>query len=77
MTYVFTGTTDTWTLPALAGNTGVRYWIKNRGSGNLTIARAGSDELYDTAARTSITIAAGQGCYIENDGSYWLVLIKG
>ena len=76
MFLVFTGSTATWTLPALSTRTGYNYWIKNRGSGNLTVQRAGSDELYDTAARTSITITAGQGCFIHNDGTYWNVLIK-
>lgn len=75
--YVFTGTTSTWTLPAISGNTGIKYWIKNRGSGNLTLQRAGSDNLYDTTTQTSITISAGQSAYIYNDGTYWLVLFKG
>jgi hypothetical protein len=72
--YVFTGTTTTWTLPALANNTGLTYRIKNRGSGAITLQRAGSDQLYDTAAQTSITIAAGGQATIINDGTYWLVL---
>lgn len=72
--YVFTGTTTTWTLPALANNTGLTYRIKNRGSGAITLQRAGSDQLYDTAAQTSITIAAGASATIINDGTYWLSL---
>lgn len=70
--YVFTGTTTTWTLPALASNTGLTYQIKNRGSGAITLQRAGSDNLYDTATQTSITIAAGASATIINDGTYWL-----
>lgn len=72
--YVFTGTTTTWTLPALANNTGLTYRIKNRGSGAITLQRAGSDQLYDTAAVTSISIAAGASATIINDGTYWLSL---
>jgi len=72
--FVFTGTTTTWTLPALATNVGLTYRIKNRGSGDITLQRAGSDQLYTTAAVTSITIAAGASAAIINDGTYWDVL---
>lgn len=75
--YVFTGTTTTWTLPAISGNTGIKFWIKNRGSGAITLNRAGSDNLYDTTTQTSISITAGQSAFIYNDGTYWLVLFKG
>lgn len=74
--YVFSGTTATWTLPAVSGNTGVAYWIKNRGSGTLTLSRAGADNLYDTTTRTTISIAAGASARILNDGTYWLVLLN-
>jgi hypothetical protein len=72
--YVNTGAATTWTLPALANNTGLTYRIKNRGTGAITLQRAGTDQLYDTAAVTSITIAAGASVTIINDGSYWLSL---
>lgn len=71
--YVFTGTTATGTLPVVAGNTGVSFTIANRGSGNLTIQRAGSDQLYTSSAVTSITVAAGSSVRIVNDGTYWVV----
>lgn len=74
--HVFTGTTTTWTLPAVSGNTSIGFWIKNRGSGAITLNRAGSDNLYDTTTRTSITINAGAAAYIFNDGTYWLVLFN-
>lgn len=72
--YVNTGAAATWTLPALANNTGLTYRIKNRGSGAITLQRAGTDQLYDTAAQSSITIAAGASATIINDGTYWLSL---
>jgi len=72
--YVNTGAAATWTLPALANNTGLTYRIKNRGTGAITLQRAGSDQLYDTAAVTSISIAAGASATIINDGTYWLSL---
>ncbi|MCZ9884045.1 SGNH/GDSL hydrolase family protein [Arthrobacter sp. B2a2-09] len=69
-----TSGTPTWTLPALANNTGLTYRVKNRGSVSLTVQRAGSDNLYDTTTQTSITVAAGASATIINDGTYWLSL---
>jgi hypothetical protein len=71
---VATGTTATWTLPALAGLSGVQFVIKNRGSGDLTVQRAGADQIYDTAAVSSITVAAGAKAKLINDGTYWLLV---
>ena len=73
-TYVFSGTTTTWTLPAVSGNTSKVFFMKNRGSGDITLNRAGADNIYDTAAVTSITITPGQSIMIQNDGTYWLVM---
>jgi hypothetical protein len=74
-TYVFTGSSaTTWTLPAISGDTGRRYFIKNRGTANITLQRAGSDQLYTTMAVTSITIYPGDGYTIQNDNTYWIVL---
>lgn len=70
---VFTGSSAvTWTLPAVAGNTGRFIRIKNRGSATLTISRAGSDQIYSTAANTTVTVAAGVALLLINDGTYWL-----
>lgn len=71
--YVNNGAATTWTLPALANNTGLTYRIKNRGSGAITLQRAGTDQLYDTAAVNSITIAAGASTTVINDGTFWVV----
>jgi len=71
--YVFSGTTTTWTLPSVSGNTGVIYFIKNRGSGNITLnSSAGGNDIYDTSATSTITIAAGASKILQNDGSFWL-----
>lgn len=77
-TYVFTGAgATTWTLPALANNTGLEFLGKNRGSGDITLQRAGSDQLYTSSAVTSITITPGSSAHIINDGTYWLVMRNG
>lgn len=71
----FTGSAaTTWTLPALAGNSGLEYLIKNKGSADITLQRAGADNLYATAVVTSITVAAGSSARIVNDGTHWSVL---
>jgi hypothetical protein len=39
-----------------------------------TAQRAGTDNLYDAATQTSISIAAGTTARVVNDGTYWLVV---
>jgi len=71
----FTGSSATaWTLPALSTSVGLEYVVKNRGSADITLSRAGSDNLYTTSAATSITITAGNSARIVNDGGYWAVI---
>lgn len=70
--YVFTGTTTTWTLPDLLTNVGLEYTIKNAGSGNITLQRAGAiDQIYNTAATNSITVAPGASVNVVAGNSYW------
>lgn len=71
--YSFAGTTATWTLPTIAASDGATYFIKNRGSGNLTIntAAAGND-IYTTAATNTITVAAGASIQLHNDGTFFV-----
>ncbi|MEK6879157.1 MAG: hypothetical protein AABY22_06085, partial [Nanoarchaeota archaeon] len=73
--YVFSGSVDTtWTLPSLSSSLNKIYFIKNRGSANIILQRAGSDNLYDTSSVTSITILPGESYIIANDGTYWGVM---
>lgn len=71
--YAFTGgSTVTWTLPSIASTIGsAPFRIKNRGSAALTISRAGSDQIYDTAAVSTISVAAGAAVMLVNDGTFW------
>lgn len=72
--WVFSGTTSTWTLPVVTGHTGWIYFIKNRGSGSITLnSNAGGNDLYNTSAVNTITITAGQCVTLVDDGTYWLV----
>ena len=71
--YVFTGTTTTWTLPTVAGNTNRVFHIKNRGSGAITLnSNGGSNDIYTTSAVNTITINAGESALLWNDGTYFL-----
>jgi hypothetical protein len=68
--YVFNGTTATWTLPATASN-GTVYWIKNRGSGNLTInSNAGGNDIYTTSAVNTLVLAPGEAVTLHDDGVF-------
>jgi hypothetical protein len=72
--YVFTGTAAaTWTLPAVSGNTGVNFYLYNRGSARVTVHGAGSDDLYNRATVMSIYLEPGTAATLLNDGTYWLV----
>jgi hypothetical protein len=72
--YVFTGTTTTWTLPAVSGTTSHIFYIKNRGSGAITLnAAAAANEIYTTSAVNTVTINAGESYMLLSDGTYWLV----
>jgi hypothetical protein len=73
-TWVFTGTSAaTFTLPAISGDTGRRYFIKNEGSANLSVQRAGTDQLYTTSLVNSITLLPGGSAMVQNNGTRWSV----
>lgn len=75
--YVFTGTTATYTLPAVSSSTvgsqnGIK--IKNRGSGSITLNSNTGSTIYNTAAQSTITITAGSAVQLLPDGTYFNVL---
>lgn len=71
--YVFNGTTTTWTLPALGSNFRTVYYIKNAGSGDITLNRAGSDNIYGTSSVTSYTVGAGTSIRLVGGITFWFV----
>lgn len=72
--HIFLGSTGTWTAPVLANNTWKKLFIKNRGSGNLTInSNGGANDFYLTSALNTLTVAAGAAIILINDGTYWTV----
>jgi hypothetical protein len=73
--YVFSGTTTTWTLPAVSGNTNVVIFVVNKGSGNITLnSNAGGNDLWEAGATSSSkTILPGEAIKLLNDGTNWNV----
>lgn len=72
--YVFTGSTTTWTLPAVSATLlgeGNKIVIKNRGSGAITLNSNTGSTLYTTAAVGTLTINAGEGYILYPDGTYF------
>lgn len=77
--YVYTGSgLTTWTLPALSGNTGYHYNIKNESTtrgATITLTRAGSDNIFYLSSVTTLTINPGETYNIDNDGSFWVASV--
>lgn len=73
--YTFTGTNSTFSLPTVSAlRITTIYFIKNRGSGALTIdVVGGGSTIYDSAAVASIVIPAGESRTISQDSTYWNV----
>lgn len=72
--YVFNGSTATWTLPPVGGNTGKTFHIKNRGSSNLDVnSNASGNDIFTSSAVATFSIAPGQSVILNNDGTYFNV----
>jgi hypothetical protein len=63
--------TATWTLPDRATNAARTIWVKNSSSFNLTVQRAGTDQLWTNAAVNSIVLAPGESISLTSIGGYW------
>lgn len=71
--WFFSGSsTATWTLPAISGNRGLTFWIKNIGSADIVLT-AGTNEIYSSATTTTFNITASQGYVVHNNGTYWII----
>jgi hypothetical protein len=73
-TWSFTGSAErVWTLPsATPENYYYNYFVKNRGSANLTI----EGTIYTNSAVSSIVLVPGEGVILTCDGTYWIVISK-
>lgn len=72
--WVFNGTSaTTWTLPAVTGNQGRYYIIKNIGTATISLVPAGSDHIFDVSSVTSLSITAGSYIQVYDNASFWVV----
>ncbi|KAA5534932.1 hypothetical protein F0919_10050 [Taibaiella lutea] len=69
---------STWTLPAVAGHTGLSYKIMNQNTGgfNLTInSNTGGNDIYNsTTPVNTLIINPGDNLTFYNNGDYWTVI---
>jgi hypothetical protein len=67
--WVYSGSTSTtWILPSvLPDNTNTTYFIKNRGTGAISL----NGTIYSSSAVSSFTINPGEAYILSNDGTYW------
>lgn len=74
--YKFTGTTTTWTLPPISGNSGNKITIINRGSGNITLnSNSGANDIDESMIfMSTTTVATTEIIALYNDGSKWIIL---
>lgn len=69
---VFSGSIATWVAPTLANNVWQRIFVKNRGTGALTInSNTGLNDFYFTSAVSTISLNPGDAIILINDGTYW------
>jgi len=72
--YTFTGgSAANWTMPDRAANIGRRIFFKNAGSANLTLTAAGSDQMYDASAGTTVVLTPGTARILVAFPTYWQV----
>ncbi len=68
--YYTSASNGTWTMPAI-GTTGQIIKIKNKGTGELVIQRAGSDQIFTDSLVNSIILLTGDSIELQDDGTNW------
>lgn len=72
---VYTGAgSQSFTLPAASSNVDRLYLIKNRGTGTLTLACTGADEIFTTTNVSTFSLRAGEAAIVVCDGTYWNIV---
>jgi hypothetical protein len=76
MYYTFTGSTSTWTLPVVSGNTFLRYTLINAGSGNITLnSNSGGNDILDAGVAVNTkNIASGAVVVLYDNGTNFVVI---
>lgn len=71
---LWTGGTGTITLPAVSGNTDFYFYVRNAGSGTLTLDPDGSEMIDGTS---TVDLASGEACIVFCNGSAWYTVGQG
>jgi hypothetical protein len=72
MNIAYQGTADAvYTLPSLSAAANRIWFIKNESAFNLTVQRAGTDQMYTTSLATSTVLGPGEGRIFISGSVYW------
>jgi hypothetical protein len=71
---VWSGGSDTITLLPVSGNTDFFFYVRNAGSGTLTLDGASAETIDGTA---TVALASGEACIVFCDGSAWYTVGQG
>lgn len=63
----------TYTVPEVSTRTDQWFYIKNRGSANITLSGS-ANEIYYNTGTTAFVVYPGEAYRIINDGTYWVVV---
>lgn len=77
MYYTYTGaTTSIWTLPAILGNTKMRFILINTGTNTVTVnSNTGSNEIWDSGTLSNTTpLTPGSSMELFNNGVSYIIL---
>ena len=72
--YVNSGATSTWILPPIDESVGRIYFVKNRGSGIVTLTAAAGEFFYVTSQTSTWLMRPGEAYILICDGTYWEVM---
>ena len=73
--YIFSGSAAVaWTLPSMVANVGRMYFVKNRGSANVTVTAASGQYIYAAASAGTYVVSAGESAMFVSDGAFWNVM---
>lgn len=72
--YVNSGASSTWTLPPIDVSAGRIYFVKNRGTGIVTLTTAVGEFFYVTSETSTWLMRPGEAYILICDGTYWEVM---
>lgn len=64
----------TWSLPSATASTNLYFYLKNRGSANVTLSAYATNEIYYGEQLDSFVLYPGESCTIICDGTVWNII---